>query len=202
MGLAAILLDLGDCIMREATEEKIDGVTQRAELVPDMAKLLHALRRDGKRLALVADTRIGTYQNVLRQHGLYELFDAFAISDEVGAEKPDRRLFLHALHALAIPEADWGRVAMVGNNLARDIHGANALGLISIWMVWNPDYPTVPSGPKETPTYQVSTTEELGRLLAALDGQFDATTFVHPRPFPWRTDDSGQLPARADRRAP
>ncbi|MGH2601809.1 MAG: HAD family hydrolase, partial [Dehalococcoidia bacterium] len=165
-----------------------DDVTQRAELVPGMADLLRTLRRDGMRLGLVADTRSGTYQNVLRQHDLYDLFDAFAISDELGAEKPDRRMFRHALNALAIPEADWGRVAMVGNNLARDVRGANALGLISIWMVWNPDYPTVPSGPEETPAYQVSDAGELGRLLAALDGQLDAAAYRHPRPFPWRTD--------------
>ena len=189
MALAAILFDLGDCIMREATEEKLDGVTQRAELVPGMAELLQTLRRQGKRLALVADTRIGTYQSVLGQHGLYELFEAFAISEEVGAEKPDRRMFLHALDTLAIPEADWGRVAMVGNNLARDIRGANALGLITIWMIWNPGYPTVPAGPEETPTYQVGTAEELGRLIEALEGQGDPTAHAHPRPFPWRTDD-------------
>lgn len=202
MGLAAILFDLGDCIMREETEEKIDGVTQRAELVPGMAELLQNLRRQGNRLGLVADTRIGTYQNVLRQHGLYELFEAFAISDEVGAEKPDRRMFVHALEALIIPETDWGRVAMVGNNLARDIRGANALGLISIWMVWNPDYPTVPAGPEETPDYQVGTADQLGRLLAALDGHLDATVFAHPRPFPWRTDEPDEYPSRVDRRAP
>jgi len=188
MGLPAILFDLGDCIIREATEEKVDDVTRRAELVPGMADLLRSLRHGGHRLGLVADTRPGTYKNVLRQHDLDELFEAFAISDELDAQKPDRRMFLHALDALAIPEADWRRVAMVGNNLARDIRGANALGLISIWMVWNPDYPTVPAGPEETPDYQVSTAEDLGRLLAALDGQLDATAYRHPRPFPWRTD--------------
>jgi putative hydrolase of the HAD superfamily len=188
MALAAVLFDLGDCIMREATEEKLDGVTQRAELVPGMAELLHSLRRQGQRLGLVADTRIGTYQNVLRQHGLYDVFDAFAVSEEVGAEKPDWRMFVHALEALAIPEPDWGRVAMIGNNLARDIRGANALGLISIWMVWNPDYPTVPAGPEETPAYQVGTAAELGGLLAALDGEGDPAAHTHPRPFPWRTD--------------
>jgi putative hydrolase of the HAD superfamily len=190
MGLAAILFDLGDCIMRESTEEKVDDVTQRAELVPGMADLLRRLKDDGQRLSLVADTRIGTYQNVLRQHDLYDLFDAFAISEEVEAQKPDRRIFLHALDQLAIPEADWGRVVMVGNNLARDVRGANVLGLISIWMVWNPDYPTVPSGPEEMPDFQVSTAEDLGGLLAALDGQLDAGPYRHPRPFPWRIDDS------------
>lgn len=202
MALAAILFDLGDCIMREATEEKIDGVTRRAELVSGMADLLRSLRHDGHRLGLVADTRPGTYKNVLRQHGLYDLFATFAISDELGAEKPDRRLFRHALDTLAIPENDWGRVAMVGNNLARDVRGANALGLISIWLVWNPDYPTVPAGPEETPAYQVSTAAELGRLLAALDGEIDAASYRHPRPFPWRTDDPVSRPARIARRPP
>ncbi len=67
MALAAILFDLGDVIMREDSEEKIDGVTQRAELVPGMAGLLHRLKRAGKRLGLVADTRGGTFRNVLRQ---------------------------------------------------------------------------------------------------------------------------------------
>ncbi len=77
--LAAFLFDLGDVIMREETEEKIDGVTQRAELVPGMAALLRDLKGRGKRLGLVADTREGTYLNVLRQHGLLALFDHFAI---------------------------------------------------------------------------------------------------------------------------
>ena len=100
MALKAILFDLGDVIMREETEQKVDGVTQRAELVPGMADLLRDLKGEGKRLGLVADTREGTYLNVLRQHALYDLFDAFAISDLLGAEKPDRRMFAHARPAI------------------------------------------------------------------------------------------------------
>src|SRR5207253_9379155 len=114
MALKAILFDLGDVIMREETEQKVDGVTQRAELVPGMADLLRDLKGEGKRLGLVADTREGTYLNVLRQHALYDLFDAFAISDLLGAEKPDRRMFAHALAGLGIPAEDWQDVAMVG----------------------------------------------------------------------------------------
>ncbi|MDP9374185.1 MAG: HAD hydrolase-like protein, partial [Chloroflexota bacterium] len=89
--LAAILFDLGDVIMREETEDKIDGVTQRADLVPGMAGLLRELRGAGKPLGLVADTRAGTYRNVLGRHGLLDLFDAFAISELLDVEKPDRR---------------------------------------------------------------------------------------------------------------
>jgi putative hydrolase of the HAD superfamily len=184
--LAAILFDLGDVIMREETEEKVAGVTQRADLVPGMAALLRDLRGAGKRLALVADTREGTYLNVLRQHQLLDCFAHFAISDLLGCEKPDRRMFVHALTGLGLGPADWPRVPMVGNNLARDIRGANALGLVSIWFAWNARYPLAPADPDERPTYQVGTATELRDLLAALDRGQRPAGFSHPRAFAWR----------------
>ncbi|MBA2470026.1 MAG: HAD family hydrolase [Chloroflexia bacterium] len=185
MALKAVLFDLGDVIMREETEEKIDGVTQRADIYPGMADLLRGLRKRAVPLGLVADTRDGTYRNVLGMHGLLDLFDAFAISDNVGVEKPDRRIFEHALNELGITEADWGAVAMVGNNLARDIRGANALGLIGIWMVWNQRYPCACADEAERPMYQVSTAADLESLLAALDAREDTAVYRFPLPFPW-----------------
>lgn len=183
--LRAVLFDLGDVIMREETEEKIDGVTQRADIYPGMADLLRGLRARGVPLGLVADTRDGTFRNVLGMHGLFDLFDAFAISDHLGVEKPDRRMFEHALRELDIPEDAWGEVAMVGNNLARDIRGANALGLISIWMVWNQRYPLTCADDLETPNYQVSTAKDLETLLAALAAGHDPAAWRHPQAFPW-----------------
>jgi HAD superfamily hydrolase (TIGR01549 family) len=185
MALQAVLFDLGDVIMREETEEKVDGVTQRAELHPGMAGVLATLRAQGIPLGLVADTRDGTYRNVLGMHGLLELFDAFAISDHLGVEKPDRRIFEHALDALGIPEPDWRSVAMVGNNLARDIRGANALGLVSIWLVWNQRYPLVGVDALETPRFQVSTADGLQRLLLALHTGTGTEGHRYPQPFPW-----------------
>jgi len=185
VALKAVLFDLGDVIMREETEEKVDDVTQRADLYPGMADLLRGLRERAVPLGLVADTRDGTYRNVLGMHGLMDVFDAFAISDHVGVEKPNRRIFEHALEQLGIAEADRGAVAMVGNNLARDIRGANALGLIGIWMVWNQRYPCACADELETPRYQVSTAADLEDLLAALDAGEDATGYRYPRTLPW-----------------
>jgi HAD superfamily hydrolase (TIGR01549 family) len=185
MGLRAVLFDLGDVIMKEETEEKVDDVTQRADLHPGMGDLIIGLRERGMPLGLVADTRDGTYRNVLRQHGLWECFDVFAISDHLGVVKPDRLMFVHALEGLGIPEPNWPEVAMVGNNLARDIRGANALGLVSIWLLWNQRYPSAPSDALEEPRFQVSTATELDALLAALRDGDDALRFAWPRPFPW-----------------
>jgi HAD superfamily hydrolase (TIGR01549 family) len=126
MKLVALLFDLGDVIMREETEIKDAELnTLRAELVDGMDAVLRALKARGYKLGLVADTRPKTAWNVLHQHGLYDLFDALAISEEVGCEKPDPRIFRAALDALNIAPCDYARVAMIGNNLARDIRGAN-----------------------------------------------------------------------------
>jgi HAD superfamily hydrolase (TIGR01549 family) len=183
--LKAVLFDLGDVIMHEETEEKIDDVTQRADLYPGMADLVRRLHEQGTPIGLVADTRDGTYRNVLSQHGLFECFDVFASSDHLGVVKPDRKMFVHALEGLGIRETGWAQVAMVGNNLARDIRGANALGLVSIWMVWNQRYPSAPEDDAEKPRYQVSTAAELEALLGALRDGADADAYRFPRPFPW-----------------
>jgi putative hydrolase of the HAD superfamily len=187
MPLRALLFDLGDVIMDEVTEEKIDGVTQRAALHPGMADLLRRWQVRGMPLGLVADTRDGTFRNVLGMHQLYDLFDVFSISDHLGVEKPDPKMFLHALHELRIPEPDWGDVVMVGNNLARDIRGAKALGLRTVWIVWNDRYPCEPVDDDERPDYQVGFAEDLDRLLNALHEGHDPAAWSFPQPFSWVT---------------
>jgi putative hydrolase of the HAD superfamily len=166
MHLLAALFDLGDVIMQETTEVKdAYGATVRADLVPGIDRVLRELRARGVRLALVADTHRANPANVLGQYGLYDLFDAFAISDQLGVEKPDARIFQHALAQLGIAPADYAQVVMIGNNLTRDIAGANALGLTSIWFHWNERYPSTPRDDLETPRYHVRSVDELHRLL-------------------------------------
>jgi HAD superfamily hydrolase (TIGR01549 family) len=136
-----VCLDLGDTLMIEESEEKdADGVTLAADLIPGMAELVRELHRRGVRLALVADTRIGTYRNVLRQHGLFDLFHAFAISEELGVHKPHPEMFAHALQGVGLEPAA-GAVLMVGNNYARDIVGAKQAGFDTLWFHWNDRYP-------------------------------------------------------------
>ena len=77
----ALLFDLGDTLMIEESEVKdAEGTTLRADLLPGAARALHRFKEQGYVLALVADARPDTPANVLRQHGLYDLFDYLAIS--------------------------------------------------------------------------------------------------------------------------
>ena len=167
--LLAVCFDLGDTIMDEASEVNDDaGTTTEAQLIPGMAALLEELAARGVRLALVADSRPNTPPNVLRQHGLLERFETLAISEVAGATKPDPRLFEIALEALDIPPAAYGRVAMVGNHLERDIAGANRLGLVSVFFHWNERRRTTPETEDEQPNYTVHSAGELRALLDRL----------------------------------
>jgi putative hydrolase of the HAD superfamily len=167
--IAALLFDLGDTLMIEESEVKdAEETTLRADLLPGVAEALRWFKEQGYTLALVADARPDTPANVLKQHGLYDLFDYLAISEIIGAEKPAPSIFRAALDALGIPEGDYGRVAMVGNNLERDIVGANRLGLISIFFHWNDRRRSQPLTAEEEPRYTVSSIEELVALVDSL----------------------------------
>lgn len=168
--ILAICLDSGDTLVDEGTEIKDEHqVTQHAELLPGAAELVCELKRRGYRLALVADGPVGTFQNVLGHYALYDLFDVRAISAEVGAEKPDERIFQYALRLLEIPPEAYNRVLMVGNHLGRDIKGANALGMISIWLDWAPRRAKTPADASEVPQYTIKQPLELLSLLDALE---------------------------------
>ena len=139
-----ICFDLGDTLMIEESERKdADGVTLEADLIPGMAELIRDLSRLPVALALVADTRAGTYRNVLAQHGLFDMFDAFAVSEELGIEKPHPRMFAHALAHSGVDAAN-ARAVMVGNNYGRDVLGARAAGFEAVWFHWNTRYPAPP----------------------------------------------------------
>jgi putative hydrolase of the HAD superfamily len=171
-----VLLDSGATIVDEATEVKDErGATLRAELIPGAAQMIHALRDRGYRIGLVADGPTDTFRNVLTQHGLRDLFEVMATSEDVGVCKPDPRMFRTALDALGIPESDYGRVVMVGNHLERDIKGANGLGLVSVHLRWSPRRSKVPAGPGEVPAYTIDTPMELLQLLDRLEASVGAT---------------------------
>lgn len=166
--IKAIFLDCGDTLIDEATERKnAEDVSLGAELIPGTAELMHALKQRGYPLALVADGYKDSFVNNLQS--LYALFDVYAISVEVGVEKPHPDMFYHALRQLGIEAADYGRVVMVGNNLERDIKGANALGIISVWLNWSPRRSKIPADSSEVPQYTILQPLELLAVLDAIE---------------------------------
>ncbi|WP_431776908.1 HAD family hydrolase [Streptomyces cucumeris] len=90
---------------------------------PDAAAVLRELRRRGVRIAVVSN--IGwDLRPVFRAHGLDPLVDAYTLSCEHGAQKPDPRLFLAACDALSLAPHE---TVMVGDDRRADA-GAAAVG--------------------------------------------------------------------------
>lgn len=184
--IRAVCLDCGDTLIDEGTEVKTaDGVSLRADLVPGAADLLHELKRRGYPLALVADGPVATFRNNLSPYGLFDLFDVYAISEAVGVTKPHPRIFRHALSELGVRQEQYKRVVMVGNNLARDVKGANELGLISVWLNWAPRRSKVPADHSEVPQHMIETPLELLPLLNTLERSHDESGAWIPRRSPY-----------------
>jgi len=173
--ILAICFDFGDTLVDEGSEVKDDTLTTLSgDLIPGADRVVRELKRRGYPLALVADGKANSYHNVLTQHGLYGLFDAFAVSEQLGVEKPHPRMFVHALEQLGIAREDYGRTVMVGNYLSRDVKGANEVGLVSVWLDWAPRRPKVPADPSEVPQYTIKTPLDLLPLIEALEREREA----------------------------
>lgn len=168
--ILAICFDFGDTLIDEGSEVKDEnGITLKADLIPGADDVLYELKRRGYNLCLVADGFWDSYYNVLRRYDLWNLFDARAVSERVGVDKPDARMFRHAMEQLGIEPEGFDRVMMVGNNLERDIKGANMLGMISIWLDWAPRRSKIPADDLEVPDYTIKLPLELISIIDQLE---------------------------------
>jgi epoxide hydrolase-like predicted phosphatase len=95
-------------------------------LEPDTAMIdgVRALRRPGRRIALLSNSIGGAYDREL----LDELFDACVISSEVGLRKPDPAIYELTADRLGLEPADCVIVDDLGGNLKP----ARALGMATV----------------------------------------------------------------------
>ena len=119
--LSRVILDIENAA-RVGSIPLVRGV---AETIPRLAAL-------GYRLGLISDTSL-TPGRVLREFldkdGLLQHFSALTFSDETGYPKPDPRMFVSTLAALA---AETNRAAHIGDTPRTDILGAKNVGMVAI----------------------------------------------------------------------
>lgn len=89
--------------------------------------------------ALGARYRLGVLANqqsavreAMRRDDIDHSFEIWAISEDAGFEKPDPRLFEHAI---AKARVEPGRAVMCGDRLDYDIEPANSLGMRTVWIL-------------------------------------------------------------------
>lgn len=174
--LAAVFLDCGDTLVDEGTEQKdpVTEIVQQADLVAGASDLLGNLEANGYRLALVADGPRKTFENVLGHHRLWPHFEVHITSGDIGELKPSPAMFQAAMDDLGLSPDHAAKVVMVGNNLERDIAGANAFGLISIFFDWSDRRRCVPDSELETPDHTIGSLQELPVLLDSIESAMQA----------------------------
>ncbi len=166
LNLPVIWLDSGDTLIDESTEIYDEaGSVVRAEWIPGAQALLEYLEENEYTVILVADGRVRSFQNVYRYHRAEHYFSDWVISEIVGHEKPHPDMFGKALEASGLGEAAKRRIVMVGNNLKKDIAGANRFGVTSVWMDWSPRYFHAYEEPDWVPDHVIHSPEELILLL-------------------------------------
>ncbi len=165
-----IFTDSGDTIIDESTQIYDDQETVlRADFIPGAGEVLKQLKDEGYRIALVADGTWESFQNVYRENGLGYCFEEWIVSEVVGEQKPARSMFDTAMEKMGLADADKPFIVMIGNNLKKDVAGANRYGITSVWLDWSPRYFHTVEEPDWQPDYTVKTPEELKALIEELE---------------------------------
>lgn len=171
-----IFTDIGDTVIDEGTEVRDvpRGVVLRADCIPEAKETMLSIYEQGYTIVMVADGLVQSFRNTMEGNGLDHIFTARVISEAVGAEKPDRIMFETALESLGLTEEDKSRIIMVGNNLSRDVLGANHFGIASVHLCWSPRYPAQAAVPEEEPDYRIYHPAELLPLVERLERQLES----------------------------
>ncbi|MEU1601535.1 HAD-IA family hydrolase [Streptomyces sp. NPDC005708] len=126
--------------------EYVDGVAQSVHCFPGVLEGLQALRSDGWKLGIATNGAVDIQRAKLDRAGLAALFDGVAISEGIGARKPERALFEAAAAACGVPLSAEGW--MVGDNPATDVAGAQTAGLRTAWVAGSREWGDGPREPE------------------------------------------------------
>ncbi|MGE5226730.1 MAG: HAD family hydrolase [Planctomycetaceae bacterium] len=131
----------------------------------DVLPCLEALRAAGYRLGVIAN-QPSRVRDAMRRDGLVPFFEVWGVSDDLGLQKPDPSLFVHAVRTAAV---DPGRTAMVGDRLDYDVRPARAAGMRTVWVLRGeaPEDPT--SAQLAEPDVAIRGLDELPSALEDLD---------------------------------
>ncbi len=165
-----IFIDSGDTLIDESSEIRNDcDIVQTANFVPGAREMLNTLHTEHYRIAMVADGYAESFRNMYTYLNMNHCFEQRIYSSDVGEEKPSRKMFLRAMEQMNLKDEDKPQIIMVGNNLKRDIVGANRFGITSVLLDWSPRYSMQPESEEEKPCYIIHNPMDLVDLVHRLD---------------------------------
>ena len=117
--------DPDNSLAQQMNEYYLDTLALQTQLVPHATELLDYLARKGYNLYILSNGFIEVQHKKLQSAGIGHYFKRMVLSDEIGINKPDRRLFDYALEVTNSQATD---TLMIGDNYDADILGAMQAG--------------------------------------------------------------------------
>jgi FMN phosphatase YigB (HAD superfamily) len=132
-------------------------------LFADVVPALDALRAAGYGLGVIANQPTQV-RSALERDGLVPYFQVWGVSEDLGLQKPDPALFVHAVRTAGVRPSE---TAMVGDRLDYDILPAKEAGMRTVWVLRGeaPDRPT----PEQLAAPDVAV-EDLRGMVAVIAG--------------------------------
>jgi putative hydrolase of the HAD superfamily len=127
------LADVGvedPAMARELAECFLTDRKSRHVVFPESRAVLEQLRPHLK-LGMITNGASDIQRDKIRGSNLAHYFDLILVSGEEGFGKPKPEIFRLATDRLGVDEAS---AVMIGDSLARDVAGAAAVGIKSIWV--------------------------------------------------------------------
>ncbi len=119
---------------------------------------LRKLKERGLYLGIISDAPKLKAWMRLAYLGLDEFFDTVVAYEDTYEYKPSRKPFEKTLRDLAIEPTD---AIFVGDNVSRDVVGANNMGMVSVYAKYGDPAPTIPSGAH----YDLRSFEDLLKII-------------------------------------
>lgn len=123
----------------------LDYLANEKALMPGAMELLGFLRNKGVRIGCLSNGFKEVQFRKIRTAGLEPWIDIVVLSDDIGVNKPDRRLFDYAMAQTG--DNDPHHHMMIGDNPQTDIAGAIGAGWSAIWYHPTRAFPGAPCPP-------------------------------------------------------
>ncbi len=137
-----------------------DLIRKAPEISDEVIGVLKQLSKDYK-LGVVANQTLDALK-LLKNTGINKYFDNFEVSDSIGLEKPDKRIFLYVMDILKVSAEEC---IMIGDRIDNDIIPANQLNIFSVRIKTGRFSYQNPRNVSEKPKYEINNLLELKNIL-------------------------------------
>ena len=149
-------------LAEQLSEDFLNMTTARFSLLPGAEELVRYLAKKYP-LTVVTNGFVEVQYEKFDKSGLRDCFSHIVLSEEVGCQKPNPRIFEEALRMNGLQAED---VVMIGDSWNSDIQGAINAGIDQIWIRKNKEQGTKSQDTTEqTATYIVQSLSEVMEIL-------------------------------------